>query len=767
MGINNSINNNISPDVNSQNQGGYTPLEQQLTQQQLINDLQAQYPGLSVQGILGGLPVAEKTQEYFAVFDEAGDTSPEIINKTQFKVIYLCDSQLNTSKPSIGNVASYNIAQNFEKGKYAIVRADQGTALNPQLVGEHKILGVGSIAPIVGSQIGKGKLQYVTTMSFQLESQLGLPGGINVQNYENRIEKSWGYNNAPISYTGSGNFTTYTVIWPWNQTTLGSDYPPASVEQVQEEVTTAFDIGAVNPDLNTSELGTAPTFRGYFDKITLFPTGSATTSSADQTRPSFFGADLTEGDGLEEYLNQIQVLTSSLDGNTRVRIRGDIGIKIATSSFADIFISNFYGNTIANTAGEGDINNFFSGENGDKFLTTLIWKLYRKRGGTDTLMASKNKTINIFNPSLTPFNGAGGFSIQQWAGGEDQIPGFSWEPRKVTEDGEFYDSLGLANVSWTLIGGTTSYIDVEENDIFYQTITLPEESTNFNFEPFYINSYEAGNNGSGFGFNNGDPSHPEYFKTALDSWKNEAGVRTYEIFGGSMRVLQETRAGNGFTPGVHGVTASYTSSEDEISVYNYTSSYWDGYTNFSSSEYGIGAWLTASLALSNFYGPEYYQINPGTEVYNVYNLEQAPSTSLIIPGSDVKRDWINAGFNPLRLPFVITPGDFIRFEYNPDKEYQIIGVQSVDNTLKLKLDRQLYPSTVLDNFVIYRIIPDGQYLILDVKKDIEAGINQAFTGIIMPEYPSEAVQAKEDELIFELKKAGIIQDGADNRVDII
>ena len=53
-------------------------------------------------------------------------------------------------------------------------------------------------------------------------------------------------------------------------------------------------------------------------------------------------------------------------------------------------------------------------------------------------------------------------------------------------------------------------------------------------------------------------------------------------------------------------------------------------------------------------------------------------------------------------------------------------LSSGQNVVKLKLNKQLDPSTVFDNFVIYRIVQDGQYIILDVKKNIEAGINQAF-----------------------------------------
>ncbi len=69
---------------------------------------------LSLQGAVGGLPVAEKNQAYFAVFDEAGDTGPEILDKTQFRITYIVDSELNTGKPTGEGVAAIYPIQNYE-----------------------------------------------------------------------------------------------------------------------------------------------------------------------------------------------------------------------------------------------------------------------------------------------------------------------------------------------------------------------------------------------------------------------------------------------------------------------------------------------------------------------------------------------------------------------------------------------------------------------------------------------------------------------------
>lgn len=122
--------------------------------------------GLAVRGILGGLPVAEQNQEYFVVFDEAGDTGPEIIGKTQYRVSYLVNSKLSTSKPSQNSISALNVTQNFEIGRHAVVRADNATVLNQNLTGEQSIYNVGTIKLLATTETGSAAGAYITTMSF-------------------------------------------------------------------------------------------------------------------------------------------------------------------------------------------------------------------------------------------------------------------------------------------------------------------------------------------------------------------------------------------------------------------------------------------------------------------------------------------------------------------------------------------------------------------------------------------------------------------------
>ena len=119
-----------------------------------------------VNGALGGLPVAERNQSYFAVFTGAGGTGPEIINQTAMFITYIVDENGNVSKPSEDYDSLYNLIQNFEVGKNAIVRNDAPTALNGNIAGGHLITAVGRQESILYSQTGSSAGANVNKLFF-------------------------------------------------------------------------------------------------------------------------------------------------------------------------------------------------------------------------------------------------------------------------------------------------------------------------------------------------------------------------------------------------------------------------------------------------------------------------------------------------------------------------------------------------------------------------------------------------------------------------
>lgn len=669
------------PGATSAGKGGSLQIADQAIQQETIAQNELDFPNLKIKGILGGLPVAEKNQEYFAVFEEAGDTSPELIGQTQFKVSYLCDSMLNVDKPSDGNIALLNINQNFERQKFGVVRADQGTALNPQLVGTHQITAVGTLIPIGGTQIGQGPLDYVTTMSFQQEGQLGLPAGLPIAEYYMWMNKTPGFQNSLLSY--------------------------------QNPVTLPYSMGTVN--LGTTSSNEDTPIRTYFDSQQIV-TGSGTES---ETFGGLFSSD---------YIDTLKILTSSIVGNNRVKISAGIGVNIATSSVADIVSSFVYPPSV-------ELVNYYA------IVTLNVYKSGSSNG--KELIATKQKTINTFNPSLTgdfnniveedlfPIYGSA-VNLESFASNNlESIPNFSWSPNKSV-----------------FIEAVSGYIDVNQDDRIFAELVLPEESPTGNIPDAYFSASADQN----------------LFWQSLNTHKNEAAIKTYQYFGGHLISSNETAPGNLFVNGVTGLTASYQDENGSDTIYNYTSSYWAGFNNTTGSGGENISYLTSSTALALFYGSNYYQVNPGTETYNTHNLSSLPSSSLTITqgGESIKKTWISFGGNSMRYSFTPIPGDFIRFEYNPNKVFQILNVSSVGNVFKLELDNHISPSTIIDNFLIYRIDENGQYIIMNIEKDIEAGITQAFRGIIQPIFPSENQVENQDALIFKLKEAGIIEDSAPN-----
>ena len=137
-----------------------TLINTSIEQQQLNNFLGP------VNGALGGLPVAERNQSYFAVFIGAGGTGPEIIDQTAYFITYLVDENGNVSKPSEDYDSLINLNQNFEIGKNVIVRNDAASAVNGQLVGRKKIAAIGKQEPILYSQTGSSEGANINSLNF-------------------------------------------------------------------------------------------------------------------------------------------------------------------------------------------------------------------------------------------------------------------------------------------------------------------------------------------------------------------------------------------------------------------------------------------------------------------------------------------------------------------------------------------------------------------------------------------------------------------------
>ena len=141
-------------------------------------------------------------------------------------------------------------------------------------------------------------------------------------------------------------------------------------------------------------------------------------------------------------------------------------------------------------------------------------------------------------------------------------------------------------------------------------------------------------------------------------------------------------------------------------------------------------------------------VTASTQLTNLYNLgyfQRIPTASL------------NIGFNNITTPFNPSPGDYIRFEYNPLKTFNIKNVTIDESSTNLVLDlgKPIPNGTNINNFVIYRIIPNGNYIILDVPKPTGT-TGQPLTGLIKPQYMSKELEDKFETIIQKLAAEGTI-----------
>jgi hypothetical protein len=146
-----------------------------------------------------GKPTVDKKSEYIAVYKEVGDTTPEIINKSQYFINYLIDSEGNISKPSAGEYALENLYQSFEVGDKVRVRTDNGTSLNLELDGLIDVLSIGTITPILISQYGVSASSWTDYLEFEGTTYTGNPGSGGTTG------------NQTPQYTGIGNINTLNL----------------------------------------------------------------------------------------------------------------------------------------------------------------------------------------------------------------------------------------------------------------------------------------------------------------------------------------------------------------------------------------------------------------------------------------------------------------------------------------------------------------------------------------------------------------------------
>ena len=112
-------------------------------------------------------------------------------------------------------------------------------------------------------------------------------------------------------------------------------------------------------------------------------------------------------------------------------------------------------------------------------------------------------------------------------------------------------------------------------------------------------------------------------------------------------------------------------------------------------------------------------------------------------------------FSNIILPANIQPGDYIRFEYDPTKQAKIYNIGNLsDGRTTIQIHPAIPTGSKLDHFVIYRVVKDGNYVILNVSKNPGANL----TGFLQPKYITQELNDNFSNIINKLEADGLLND---------
>jgi len=293
--------------------------------------------------------------------------------------------------------------------------------------------------------------------------------------------------------------------------------------------------------------------------------------------------------------------------------------------------------------------------------------------------------------------------------------------------------------------------DDSESNVFYVTI---EKSTDggTNWSPLILdnnNTYKAypiPSTNSGINLNNiggltqayagifsnlSNRIVPTITTTLPQNFNNGDKIRVrYKLDNNSLAAQCKIMALDG------GYSTTFSNTQTYVATNYITSSYWSigTWSTNPSIEYSV---ITASKALTGLYSDQFTQLMP------------TASTTF--------------GFSTITQPFQPQPGDFIRFEYDKSKVHTIYEVGTADTgsgtnisgSLILKVRPGIQTGSLLDHFCIYRVIPNGNYVILDVKKP-SGTTGQPLTGFIKPQYISKELEDNFETIISKLNAEGTL-----------
>lgn len=347
-----------------------------------------------IEGVLGGLPVAEQTQDFFLVFQQTGGTSPEIIDQTAYFITYLVYSDGTVSKPAEDTVALNNLIQNFPVGERVNIRLDQGTALNSGLGGLKQLTAIGTQQPIITTQTG------FNTSSFDSSSLvfIGQEDPIEIVTSTNLASYLFTAIKTSNTSVTAGALTGYNVEFGLGGTVLNSGNGTLTITPNDE-----LDLINLKAQLKISNTFDFP--RNIQYSIQLNRTGTWQTIRTGNFQVP--GGAVDESYQIFKEVSGEDLTTGAQDPKFRIFIGSTDGFLTITNARLEIYNQSPPAGVLEfSVTSSGQIWNTGSAEGGKQWLTgsEFLSQNYGKTQRYSTIQPIQENNAYNMSPIETPFS---------------------------------------------------------------------------------------------------------------------------------------------------------------------------------------------------------------------------------------------------------------------------------------------------------------------------------------------------------------------------
>ena len=668
---------------------------------------------------LGIYPAAEQNNTYFAYFNAATSTEPEILGKSAVYINYLIDSNGDLTNPKPGDIALYNLKNTFSQGSTMFITPEDPSQVYSPLIGENVIENIGTVQLILTSDAGKRPSDFLNDIKISTKPR-----------YNQQFVPDYTTGQSPFRFNnGSSQFANLSSSALINFT--GSFTPPyyasASNGNLVFDVSISgspSDTGSItNMDWDTSiaewafinidspfELNIQMTAEFRLDFSAIIDTNfSGSTTSADY---SWCCAPWSYS--MEAKLQLYDDATSTWV---------DIDIDVNASKYHPI-----YGTKVYKSAGIG------------KLFEEIAPQLYNYIPGP----VGPNPIYATVDPSnyqsFLDINGnntsqyANRFKLDGKAVSYIYFPGWKLDP---SDGDEWQQTMNQTKAYWIWDPNLSIYKHTQQfygdQYIYIKSVPfIPKYNDKLRAVIKFNSSLNSGPDLPFVSTNNNSNARYSYMTNYINNVTQTVPITL--LINNTSLYSSFIQTSQNYDPSLS-IPANGVLQISNTPTF-ITASYWNTGSIPSYSDNEL-MWLTASVALSNkILSPTVYYQN----FYDDYDTLNGLGYS-----------------NPI-IPIDPLPGDYIRFEYDDTKQYRILATNPNNQSgFAIGVYPPVPANTKLNHFTISRVIDDGNYIIINSEYPASGSVTDNLTGFTKPKYITSILESEFTKITTDLVKSGVLK----------